>query len=85
LGGYCGAVLCASHDDWSNAVAMREQPIAERLAEVEMPARDREADPRLVIREHLCPTCAGCLVVHVTTGYSDWFPKPMLRALAESS
>ena len=45
----------------------RRRPIAERFAELEMQVRDRLEAPRVMIREHYCPSCATSLGVDVAT------------------
>jgi N-methylhydantoinase B len=62
----CDEALGAVEDNWrvTGAVVV-EAPIAERYAQMEMQVRDRTEAPRVLLREHFCPSCAACLAVDV--------------------
>ena len=62
---------------------LREQPIAERFDELDMFVMDRQEEPRVMIREHYCPTCAASLGVDVVTDDLDTLPAP--RELRETA
>jgi N-methylhydantoinase B len=65
--GHCGQSLAAAEEDWADGAVVREVPIAERYAELEMTVRDREEEPRVMLREHFCPSCAAGLAIQVVT------------------
>ena len=50
--------------------------ILDRYAELEMRVRARTEDPKVVLREHFCPSCAHALGVDVVTDDLETLPSP---------
>jgi N-methylhydantoinase B len=82
-----GSWTCASCDEdlgdasgnWREAAKLIEKPIAERFDELGMFVMDRTESPRVLIREHYCPSCAASLGVDVVT--DDLGTLPAVKAL----
>jgi len=55
---------------------LAENPIAERYAEMGMQVRDRKEAPRVMLREHFCPSCAMSLGVDVVTDETETLKAP---------
>jgi N-methylhydantoinase B len=79
----CSEQLAESSGNWRDGAVLREQPIAERFDELDMFVMDRRQEPRVMIREHYCPTCAASLGVDVATDDLDTLPAP--RELRETA
>jgi N-methylhydantoinase B len=56
--GYCATSLGT---DWRAGTIVRDAPLVERFAELEMYVRERPVAPERRLREHFCPSCAGAL------------------------
>lgn len=63
----CDERIAPEDENWRESAALRERPLAERYAEMEMYVQDREEPPRVTMREHFCPSCAAALGVDVVT------------------
>jgi N-methylhydantoinase B len=72
----CSEHLAEASGNWRDGAVLREQPIAERFDELDMFVMDRQEEPRVMIREHYCPTCAASLGVDVVTDDVDTLPAP---------
>lgn len=72
--GYCGSTLTSGGANWREQAVLRETPISELYADLEMNLRHREEPPQVMVREHFCPACAGVLGVDVAT--EDLEPLP---------
>jgi N-methylhydantoinase B len=70
----CEEHLGESDSNWRDQAVLKEQPIAERYAELDMVVRDRTEAPRVVIREYFCPSCASALAVDCATEGLDTMP-----------
>lgn len=60
---YCDAHLGAEERDWERGgrVVIREEPIADRYARLDMVVRGRSESPDVVVRDIYCAACASCL------------------------
>jgi len=70
----CDEDLAPADGNWRDGAVCVETPIAERYAQLEMIVRDRLEEPRVVTREHFCPSCAASLGVDVTTDTLERLP-----------
>lgn len=70
----CGHPLAPRDGNWRDGAVCHERPIAERYHELEMLVRDRRAPPRVMMREHFCPSCAASLGVDVATDALERLP-----------
>lgn len=80
--GHCGTSLGAVEGNWRDDAVLREVPITERYGEMDMRVRDRQELPKVVMREHFCPACAGSLGVDVTTEDLETLRAPRVGAPA---
>ncbi|QEC46479.1 hydantoinase B/oxoprolinase family protein [Baekduia soli] len=77
--GSCAETLAPSGDNWRQGnVVMAEYGISERYAELEMRVRARTESPKVVLREHFCPSCAHALGVDVVTDDLETLPSPQV-------
>lgn len=72
--GYCGHGLAEHGGNWRDGATVQTHLIHERLAELEMYARERTEDPAVVMREYYCPRCAGALTIDVVTKQTETLP-----------
>jgi N-methylhydantoinase B len=79
----CDERLAGSDANWREGAVLRENPIADRYAELGMLVRDRLEAPRVVMREYFCPSCAASLAVDVATDELE--PLPAARELASAA
>jgi N-methylhydantoinase B len=70
----CDETLAAADGNWRDGAVLKQQPIAERYAELGMLVRDRTESPRVVVREYFCPGCAASLGVDVATDELEVLP-----------
>lgn len=71
--GCCGAALCAASEDWRwKGSVIREERIEERYASLGMQVVGRSTEPIVVVRDHFCPYCAGCLASDVAPQGVTW-------------
>jgi N-methylhydantoinase B len=79
----CDETLADSDANWRDGAVLREMPIAERYAQLEMIVRDRTEEPRVMMREYCCPGCAASLGIDVVTQDLETLPSAQeLRAAA---
>jgi N-methylhydantoinase B len=78
----CSERLADASENWRDGAVLQERPIAERFGELDMFVLDRNESPRVMIREHYCPSCAASLGVDVAT--DDLEMLPAARALHEA-
>jgi N-methylhydantoinase B len=78
----CQAELGPIASNWREVAALKESPIAERFAELDMFVRDRTEEPRVMIREYHCPACAAALSVDVVTAGTPTLAAPGNAAVA---
>ncbi len=78
--GYCGAWLGEQSANWREAerAVLRQHPIHERYADLDMYVRQRFEEPGVVLREYYCAACAGTLGVDVATTELETLPSPSL-------
>jgi N-methylhydantoinase B len=82
----CEEPLAPADGNWRDGAVCIETPIAERYEQLEMIVRDRLEAPRVVTREHFCPSCAHSLGVDVATDELERLPAAQaLRAAAAVS
>jgi N-methylhydantoinase B len=74
--GSCDEQLAAEDGNWREGSVLSENPIAERYAEMGMQVRDRKEAPRVMLREHFCPSCAMSLGVDVVTDETETLKAP---------
>jgi N-methylhydantoinase B len=79
----CDERLADAGGNWRDGAVLREKPIAERFAELEMLVRDRTEEPRVMMREYFCPGCAASLGVDVAT--DDLETLPAAQALQQAA
>lgn len=80
--GSCAEHLAADGGNWREGATLVERPIADRYAEMGMQVRDRVEAPRVMMREHFCPSCAMSLGVDVATEDLEMLVAPDVRSTA---
>jgi N-methylhydantoinase B len=78
----CDETLAPVDGNWRDGAVLKQQPIAERYAELGMLVRDRTESPRVVIREYFCPGCAASLGVDVATDELEVLPAAAALSVA---
>lgn len=76
--GSCGSQLGAATANWRETASTRERPLAEAFAELEMAVRDRVEEPRVMLAERFCPSCAGLLSADLFPEGFAGYPAPRL-------
>ncbi|WP_214106654.1 hydantoinase B/oxoprolinase family protein [Acrocarpospora catenulata] len=79
---YCTACLGPTDRNWREPAVSHEVPAADYYAVRGMFVRVRRDPPRIMVREHYCPECAGMLCVDVYPETFGGFPAPALRKTA---
>lgn len=79
--GSCGEALGSVTGNYREHAVLREAEAGGRMAELDMYARTRPVDPKVVMREHYCPACAHCLAVDVVTADTPMVSAPQLSAV----
>lgn len=65
--GYCGEDLCPQELDWrSRGSIQRRVDVADRYERLAMVVRRRAVAPIVILVDHYCPACGGCLGQDVT-------------------
>jgi N-methylhydantoinase B len=59
--GYCETGLSGVGENWRASSASTERPIADLYRDWEMTVKERAIDPKVVVRQYFCPSCAGLL------------------------
>jgi N-methylhydantoinase B len=77
--GSCSERLADADGNWREGATLAEAPIAERYAEMGMQVRDRTEAPRVMLREHFCPSCAMSLGVDVATEDLETLKAPSVK------
>jgi N-methylhydantoinase B len=67
----CGEHLAGNDDDWRGAAVLRETEIAQRYRQLAMRVRPRSEEPRVLMREHYCPSCAAALTIDVVVAPTE--------------
>ncbi|HTR75251.1 MAG TPA: hydantoinase B/oxoprolinase family protein [Solirubrobacterales bacterium] len=76
--GYCGDALTATSENWRGAAVSRERPLADAFEELDMIVRDRLEEPRVMLAERFCPSCAGLLTADLFPEGFAGYPVPRL-------
>jgi N-methylhydantoinase B len=83
--GSCATELAEAGGNWRDGAKLVEAPIADRYAEMGMQVRDRTEGPRVLMREHFCPSCAMSLGVDVVTDDLDTLAAPDVKQAAAAA
>jgi N-methylhydantoinase B len=75
----CTEPLGSAGTNWRERAIVVETEIAERYAQLRMNVRPRTEEPKVVMREHYCPSCAAALTVDVVTADTPMVPAPTAR------
>jgi N-methylhydantoinase B len=81
----CTESLGAAGANWRESAVMVETEIVERYAQLRMYVRPRTEDPKVVLREHYCPSCAAGLCVDVVTQDTAMLAAPLMLTGASST
>ncbi|HJZ37702.1 MAG TPA: acetone carboxylase subunit gamma, partial [Solirubrobacterales bacterium] len=83
--GSCSEELASGDGNWRDGAKLKEAPIADRYAEMGMQVRDRVEAPRVMMREHFCPSCAMSLGVDVVTDELETLKAPAVKQAAAAA